>query len=103
MLEAAADFMETNRTLKAMHKGESIGSVVFAWPLTSDLAKAMGIKTRNDRPNDRRQTVSDKVLKAFKDGTTRVSALVAGASIKKRMTTNESSSQAEAKRDQRSR
>ena len=48
MLEAAADFMETNRTLKAMHKGESIGSVVFAWPLTSDLAKAWA--SRPKRP-----------------------------------------------------
>lgn len=43
MLEAAAEFMEKRRTLKLMHKGQKQGEVVFAWPLTSEIAKAMGL------------------------------------------------------------
>lgn len=45
MLEAATDFMLKRRTMKLMHKGQKQGEVVFAWPLTSEIAKAMGIKT----------------------------------------------------------
>lgn len=42
MLKAAADFMESRRALKAMHSGGSIGSVIFAWPMTAEIAKAFG-------------------------------------------------------------
>lgn len=45
MLEAATDFMLTSRTLKVMHKGEKRGTVVFAWPLTAEIAKAMGLRS----------------------------------------------------------
>lgn len=43
MLSAAADFMANSRTAKVMHDGEPAGSIVFAWPLTSDVAKALDI------------------------------------------------------------
>ncbi|HJQ56365.1 MAG TPA: XkdF-like putative serine protease domain-containing protein [Vineibacter sp.] len=46
MLKAAADFMQHSRAAKVMHQGESVGSVVFCWPMTGDIAKAMGIATR---------------------------------------------------------
>lgn len=45
MLEASVDFMENSRVVKDMHAGAQQGSVVFAWPMTSDIAKAFGIKT----------------------------------------------------------
>jgi len=45
MLEAATDFMLKRRTMKLMHRGESRGDVVFAWPLTEETAKAMGIES----------------------------------------------------------
>lgn len=45
MLEAAVDFMSGARTAKEMHKGEAIGSIVFAFPLTGEIAKAFGIET----------------------------------------------------------
>ena len=45
MLAASVDFMENSRVVGEMHKGEEGGSVVFAWPMTSDIAKAFGIKT----------------------------------------------------------
>jgi hypothetical protein len=45
MLKAATDFMENSRVAKEMHSGGPRGSVVFAFPLTSDIAKSLGIKT----------------------------------------------------------
>lgn len=43
MLEAAADFMEHRRSMKIMHKGKEQGKVIFAWPLTAETCKAMGL------------------------------------------------------------
>jgi hypothetical protein len=43
MVEASADFMINSRVAKEMHSGEATGSVVFAFPLTADIAKAMGL------------------------------------------------------------
>lgn len=45
MLHAATDFMSKRRTMKVMHTGAKKGSVIFAWPMTSEIAKAMGIQT----------------------------------------------------------
>lgn len=45
MLKAAADFMEGDAIAKEMHSGEARGSYTFMFPLTSDIAKAMGITT----------------------------------------------------------
>lgn len=46
MLKAATDFMEHSRTAKAMHAGEKAGSVVFAFPLTAEIAKSLDITTK---------------------------------------------------------
>lgn len=46
MLKAAMDFMETARPGNEMHKGDDVGSYLFAFPLTTDIAKAFGIATR---------------------------------------------------------
>lgn len=46
MLEAAADFMQNSRIVRDMHEGEPIGQAVFAFPLTTDIAKAFEIETR---------------------------------------------------------
>ena len=45
MVEATTDFMKNARVAKEMHRGEQIGSIVHSFPLTSDIAKAMGIQT----------------------------------------------------------
>ncbi len=69
MLKAALDFMENSRTAKEMHSGGSRGTVVFAWPMTSDVAKAFGIVTNRTglmvalRPSD------DAMLEKFRNGT----------------------------------
>lgn len=43
MLKAAADFMEHHRVAKEMHSGDPIGPAVFAFPLTTEIAKALEI------------------------------------------------------------
>ncbi len=45
MLGASVDFMQNSRTAKEMHSGEERGIVVFAWPMTTDIAKAFGVTT----------------------------------------------------------
>ncbi len=45
MLRAALEFMENSQVAKEMHEGERAGTVVFAFPLTTDVAKAFGILT----------------------------------------------------------
>ena len=46
MLKAALDFMENGGVAKEMHRGDEAGSVVFAFPLTTDVAKALGVEAR---------------------------------------------------------
>lgn len=67
MLKAAADFMEHARVAKEMHKGDQKGTVVFAFPLTSDIAKSLDIQTEKTglligmKP-------TPEVLEKFRDG-----------------------------------
>lgn len=42
MLEASADFMAKARVGKGMHRGDQIADVVFAFPMTEDIAKSFG-------------------------------------------------------------
>lgn len=43
MLRACANFMAGPRTAKAQHAGGRIGQVVFGYPLTKDIADALGV------------------------------------------------------------
>jgi hypothetical protein len=58
MLGAAVDFMQNSRVAKEMHAGDSKGSVLFAFPLTTEIAKSFGIETQTTglmiamKPND---------------------------------------------------
>lgn len=66
MLKASSNFMENSRVAKEMHTGEPIGSTIFAFPLTTDIAKSLGITTQKTgliiamKPND-------EVLNKFKN------------------------------------
>ncbi len=68
MMKAALDFMENSQVAKEMHEGEQAGTVVFAFPMTTDVAKAFGILTRKTglmiaiRPSD------PEMLKRFQLG-----------------------------------
>jgi len=68
MLKAAADFMANSRVAKEMHAGESKGSVVFAWPMTADIAKAMGIETKQTGLMIAMKPDSAEMLAKFKSG-----------------------------------
>lgn len=68
MLEAATEFMEKKRTLKLMHKGEPKGDVVFAWPLTEEIAKAMGIRTQVTGLMVAVKPTSKKLIEAAENG-----------------------------------
>jgi hypothetical protein len=67
MLHAAADFMKNSRVAKDMHQGDEIGPVVFAWPMTADIAKAMGMQTETTGLMIAMLPPAD-ILEKFKDG-----------------------------------
>lgn len=68
LLKASTDFMQEARVAKEMHRGDQVGEVVFAFPLTEDIAKSLSIESRAHglliamRPNE-------DVLAKFADGT----------------------------------
>lgn len=43
MLAASIDFMENSRVAKEMHTGDERGAVVFAFPMTTDIAAALNM------------------------------------------------------------
>jgi hypothetical protein len=46
MLHATTDFMLAKRVAKEMHTGDQVGDIVFAFPLTTDIAKSLDIVTK---------------------------------------------------------
>lgn len=68
MLKATIDFMGGDRAGNEMHKGPDKGSFVCAWPLTTEIAKAMGITSKNTGLMVAYKPPAD-VLAKFKDGT----------------------------------
>lgn len=47
-VKACADFMEGARAVDEMHDGQQTGRVVFAMPMTSEVAKAFGVTTETE-------------------------------------------------------
>ena len=45
MLKASLDFMENSQVVDEMHDQDDKGTVVFAFPLASDIAKALKVQT----------------------------------------------------------
>tara|TARA_R110000803_G_scaffold20201_6_gene52237 strand:- start:1707 stop:2117 length:411 start_codon:yes stop_codon:yes gene_type:complete len=43
MLKASLDFMKSARDAKEMHDGATTGTVLYAFPMTEDIAKSLGI------------------------------------------------------------
>jgi hypothetical protein len=69
MLSASVDFMQNSRMAGEMHDGEGRGSIVFAFPMTSDIAKAFGIDTKITGLMIAMKPDSDEMLEKFRDGT----------------------------------
>lgn len=66
MVEATTDFMEHARIAKEMHQGDQIGMVLHSFPMTADIAKAMGIATERTGWMVAMKPGTD-VLQKFKD------------------------------------
>jgi len=69
MLKASADFMEHSRTLGDMHESDEGGSIVFAFPMTADVAKAFGITTKTTGLMIGVKPLRKSTLEKFSDGT----------------------------------
>lgn len=69
MLTAATDFMENSRAAKAMHAGPDRGSILFAFPMTEEIAKAFDFDTRGKTGLMVAAKFDEDVLAKFDDGT----------------------------------
>lgn len=68
MLEAAVDFMSNARVAKEMHSGGDKGVVVFAWPMTSEIAKAFGLVVEKTGLMIAMKPDDEEILRKFRDG-----------------------------------
>lgn len=68
MLKAAVDFMDGARIGKEMHAGEQAGTILFAWPVTADIAKAMGMTTETTGLMIGYKPADKAMLAKFKSG-----------------------------------
>lgn len=68
MVKAATDFMLNSRVAKDMHEGEAAGGIVFAWPMTAEIAEAMGIVTKRTGLMIAMKPDSDDMLEKFRSG-----------------------------------
>ena len=69
MLAATLDFMEKSRAGKEMHVGDEDGEMVFGFPLTTEIAKALGITTQKTGFIVGYKPSSKEILEKFRDGT----------------------------------
>lgn len=68
MLKAVAKYADGPRLAKDMHEGESIGTVIFTFPLTSDIAKALEIDVAKTGLIIGMKPQDDAVLAKYKSG-----------------------------------
>jgi hypothetical protein len=68
MLKSAADFMASARAGNEMHTGSDVGTFLFAFPLTAEIADAMGIASDKTGLMVGYQA-PPAVLAKFRDGT----------------------------------
>lgn len=69
MLKASADYMQNGAIAKEMHVGGEKGRVVFAFPMTEDIAKSMGVSADFTGLMIGMKPDNAAMLKKFKDGT----------------------------------
>ncbi len=68
MLEGSLDFAKGEREAKEMHKGDSIGDVVFMFPLTTEIAESLEIVTKRTGLLIAMQPDDPEVLRKFAEG-----------------------------------
>ena len=83
MLKASCDFMQHSRVARDMHSGADQGTVVFAWPITTEVAKAFGQEAvKTDLGNGAEIDLFDALRAKFRsDAIKRIDKGVAGAAI----------------------
>lgn len=69
MLKAASEYMQNGAIAKEMHVGDEKGKVVFAWPMTSDISEAMGVRSDQTGLMIAMKPDNEAMLKKFRDGT----------------------------------
>lgn len=69
MLDAATDFMLNSRVAKEMHTGDGKGTVLFAWPMTAEIAKAFDIEVHQTGLMIAMKPDNPEMLEKFRDGT----------------------------------
>lgn len=69
MLKAASNYMQNGAVAKEMHVGSEKGKVVFAWPMTADIAKSMGLSTQQTGLMIAMKPDNESMLQKFRDGT----------------------------------
>lgn len=68
MLEATADFMEGERVAKVMHEGGQAGQVVYGYPITTEIAKALDFDVKKTGFIVGMKPDSEEVLNKFATG-----------------------------------
>lgn len=69
MLKAALKYVESGAAAKEMHLGGDVGRVAFVWPLTADIAAAMGIASRQTGLMIAMKPDDPAIIEKFKNGT----------------------------------
>ena len=81
MLSALVDFMQNSRVAKEMHSGDEIGPIIFAFPLTTDIAKAFEIETKKTGAMIAMKPYSSDMLAKFRPGDDGSPPVLTGFSI----------------------
>jgi hypothetical protein len=68
MLAAASEFMLNSRVAKEMHDGEEAGTIVFAFPMTTEVAKAFDVEAKTTGLMIAMKPSDDEMLKKFQTG-----------------------------------
>lgn len=68
MLEATSEYMKGKRIAKDMHVGGSVGQVVFGFPMTEEIAKALDIQVRKTGFIVGMKPYKDEMLQKYAEG-----------------------------------
>lgn len=68
MFKASTEFMIAKREARVMHGEDRIGDVVFAWPMTQEIAESMDIVTKRTGLMVMIKPASDEVLEKARKG-----------------------------------
>jgi len=69
IMQSTVDFMKHSRVAKEMHQGDAMGTILFAWPMTADVRKSLGLGVGKTGLLVGMKPESEEVLSKFKDGT----------------------------------